>query len=495
MNILIYSVLTLFCFIFLFIIYNYAKGLKDSPREIWFLLVAKLIEYAAYGASNMTFVLYLSQDCGLGDIEAGSFIGTWSTFLTLLSILVGSVVDAIGIKKTLLLGVVFLFFGRIVIPFSNTIWLVTIFSFIPVAVGNAILGPVLSVGIKKYTTPVSSALGFGLYYTLMNVGFALGGYIFDKLRTVFGEHGAYKILGISLSTYQLIFLSCFLLTIPSFIMFLFMRDGIYMNEEAKIEQEAKTNVSSPLYKRFYESIQTSFVDTIKIMKESFTEKSFWVYLFILSIFVFIKLIFYHFHYTFPKYGIRVLGDGVKIGNIYGILNPVMIIFLVPLISHFTKKIKSYYLLLIGTTISATSIFIAAIPETYFSSLLGTWFGDLVLVEWLELRPESQNPVLFSLLFFIVVFTIGEAIWSPRLFQFSAEIAPKGREGTYLALSYLPYFFAKMIAGPLSGFLISIYVPANAKVFPDHYMIWIWIGLMSVITPIGLILSKNQFKLN
>ena len=77
---------------FLFILWNYAKGLKDSPREIWVLFAAKLIEYAAYGASNMAFVLYLSKDCGLDDVSAGSYIGVWSTLMTCISILVSSVV-------------------------------------------------------------------------------------------------------------------------------------------------------------------------------------------------------------------------------------------------------------------------------------------------------------------------------------------------------------------------------------------------------------------
>ena len=50
------------------------------------------------------------------------------------------------------------------------------------AIGIAIMGPVLSVGIKYFTTPETSALGFGMFYTLMNVGWAIGAYIFDTIR-------------------------------------------------------------------------------------------------------------------------------------------------------------------------------------------------------------------------------------------------------------------------------------------------------------------------
>ena len=240
-------------------------------------------------------------------------------------------------------------------------------------------------------------------------------------------------------------------------------------------------------------IRKSFYETILIMKTVFMEKPFWIYLFMLGILVFVKLVFYHFNYTFPKYGIRVLGEGAKVGSIYGILNPVIIIFLVPLIAYFTKKVKSYSMLIVGTLLSTVSIFLAAIPVNFFEPLQGTLFGQFILVDWLELSVEKQNPILFGIILFIVIFSIGEAIWSPRLMQFSAEIAPIGKEGTYISLSYLPYFLAKMIAGPMSGWLIATYTPEGTKFYPNHYMIWIWIGGVSALSPIGLLVFRKLFK--
>ncbi len=479
---------------FLFILWNYAKGLKDSPREIWVLFAAKLIEYAAYSASNMAFVLYLSKDCGLDDVSAGSYIGVWSTLMTCISILVGSVVDAIGIKKTLLIGMSAMLFGRLTMPFTNQLYIATLFAFIPVAIGNALLIPVLSVGIKKFTTPKSTALGFGLFYTLMNVGFAFGGYIFDKVREIFGEHtlNPIPLIGLEISTYQIIFLVSFILTIPSLLLILSMRDGIAMNTDGKITLSAKRQTDSNSISSMYREVKNSSKDTLSIMKTVFLEKSFWIYLFMLGILVFVKLVFYHFNYTFPKYGIRVLGEGAKVGTIYGILNPVIIIFLVPLIAHFTKTIKSYFMLIAGTLVSSASIFIAALPSYWFESLVPTWLGKLILVDWLELSPDRQNPIILGLVFFIVLFTVGEAIWSPRLMQFSAEIAPSGKEGTYIALSYLPYFLAKMIAGPMSGWLVATYTPEGATSYPDHYMIWIWIGGMTALSPLGLVVFRKLF---
>ena len=91
-----------------------------------------------------------------------------------------------------------------------------------------------------------------------------------------------------------------------------------------------------------------------------------------------------------------------------------------------------------------------------------------------------------------VFTIGEAIWSPRLMQFMAEVAPKGKEGTYISLSYIPYFASKLFVGPLSGWLVATYVPEGQESYPNHYWVWVWIGGMAVISPLGLLIFRSLF---
>ncbi|HOB70432.1 MAG TPA: hypothetical protein PKM18_01475, partial [bacterium] len=226
---------------------------------------------------------------------------------------------------------------------------------------------------------------------------------------------------------------------------------------------------------------------------------------------------------FPKYGIRVLGEGAKIGNIYGVLNPVLIVFLVPIVASFTKKTKSYTMLVIGSAISSLSCFLAIIPGKVFEGLTNTVLGEIIFIKWLGMADTMEKlmenppvPEYWSLIFFFLIFTIGEAIWSPRLMQFTAEIAPKGKEGTYIALSILPFFLAKFVVGPMSGLLVNAYTPVVDKIDPatgqvmldaagkamqvvgdisNHYMVWIWIGGMALVTPIGLLLFKKVFTKN
>ena len=249
----------------------------------------------------------------------------------------------------------------------------------------------------------------------------------------------------------------------------------------------------PIADRLMLVVRESAQATGRLLKTNFSERPFWIYLFMLAVLVFVRLTFFIFHVAFPTYGIRYFGAGAKVGGLFGVLNPVMIVFLVPLISVLTQKVRSYNMLLVGTAMSSGAVFLCFIPDSVSLMLGQTWFGELVYDRWLEVPFGQRDPFYIALILFIIVFTIGEAIWSPRLMQFSAEIAPRGREGSYIALAILPYFMGKALAGGMSGFLLTNYTPEEAHSYPDHLLFWAWIGGMAIISPIGLVVFRKLFN--
>lgn len=493
------------------IVWSYAKGLRESPRDLWLLFGYKFVEYSAYGAMNLAVILWLSADCGLSDLAAGSFISAWSICLSVVSMFAGALVDTIGIRKTMILSVGFLIFSRTTLVFLTNPVLVFIFAFIPLAIGFAIVAPIISVAIKRYTTKEGAALGFGLFYVIMNLAFAVGGVFFDWCRDSYGardtsgkiidENAGIMLLGHHFSTYQMIFLFGLGATCISLLLTWFVREGVEMTEEGVVIHPEVVHGSS------LEGIRKGAVDTWRMITSTIQERFFWVYMGLLSLTLFVRFIFFHFHYTFPKYGIRVLGEGAKIGSIYGVLNPVLIVFLVPLVAMLTKKTSSYKMMIWGSAISSLACFLAVMPASWFVGLTGNVFGELIFIRWLGMAPDMASllanppvPEYWPLIFFILAFTIGEAIWSPRLMQFTAEIAPKGKEGTYIALSVLPFFVAKFFVGPMSGWLVNAYTPVDAEgkalvFYPDHHMVWIWIGGVAMLSPIGMLVFRSWFLRN
>jgi MFS family permease len=572
---------------FLGMVGYYVLGLRGSPRELYLMFFTKVTEYSAYGAASVVMVKYLSQDVllngqSLGDTDAYLFYGVWSLTATIITIMVGSVCDTIGIKKCLLIGAFMLLIARFIMPMSQDLGIVSVFGFLPLAFGFAITGPVLKVGIKRFTTVTSATLGFGLFYTLMNVGFFIGAEIADWFRATYSDTGTVAFLGIDaleITTYQAIIGVGFLINIPDLLAILWMRDGAEMTEEGfvihaqnqigtaeltqgltnSVDERVQTMFSelkrfvaglvicfaigyllyilsvhtwmlatvvpigryiwaiftvatlivlsgliyatlslvgtrSPgqTFDRVMKSVRDATEGTVEQLKENFTEKAFWVYMGMLAILVFVRLTFYIFHVMFPTYAIRVFGADFPVASIFGSLNPAMIVFLVPLIAMLTTKVSSYKMLLIGTFVSAGSVFICFMPESMAQGLADTWFGEWILDYWLEAPEGNRDPFLISLVTFIIVFTVGEAIWSPRLMQFSAEIAPIGKEGAYIALAMLPYFLGKMGATIVSEQLTTNYFNASQVAYPDHTLSWLWIGSMAMLSPIGLMIFAKTF---
>ena len=196
---------------------------------------------------------------------------------------------------------------------------------------------------------------------------------------------------------------------------------------------------------------------------------------------------------FPTYAMRVFGDDFPIASIFGSLNPAMIIFLVPLISSLTINIRSYTMLILGTVVSGASVFLCFLPDSIAMAIGNTWLGTWIFDYWLEVPLGNQDPFLVSLVVFIIIFTIGEAIGSPRLMQFSAEIAPKGKEGAYISLAILPYFLGKIGATVMADQLTGLYFSEDMVNYPDHELSWAFIGFMALLSPLGMIVFRNTFN--
>ncbi len=468
--------------------------LRGAPRELWVIYVAKLLEIISYGLMSMTVTLWLSSDLGLTDTAAGDTVAIWSTLITLVTLLVGSLVDSIGIRRSFLLGFIVCLLTRGII-FSTTIkWLAIPFGLMVMAVGEAMMVPVMTAGVKKYSNVKQRSMAFSMYYVLMNVGFLLAGLIFDELRSTLGEYGSYSvpILNWTISTYRTIFLVGFLVTIPGLLFtWLFLRPGVTMTEGGlKIESEkpryADVNVLVAMYRLVTETAR----DTIRIFVSVWKEKNFYKFLLFLTLVVFIRLVFYHMHFTFPKYGIRELGEGAPVGRLWSVLNPGIIILLVPIIGALSQKITSYTMIAVGTTLAAAPVFLLAMPPEWFQPLADGWLGSFIAHTWLGVEG-AVNPLYVSITLFVVIFSVGEAFWSPRLYEYTASIAPKGKVGSYMALSLLPYFVAKLGVGFMSGRLLEAFCPATGP--RNSQALWLIIACMAAICPIGIISLRKYVR--
>jgi hypothetical protein len=199
---------------------------------------------------------------------------------------------------------------------------------------------------------------------------------------------------------------------------------------------------------------------LSAMKEVFGDRFFPRFLLMLALLSLVRMMFQHMHFTWPKYVTRMQGESFPVGTVWSI-NSMMIIVLAPLGTALTRHRKPLQVLLVGAFISSVSPFVLC-------------FG-------------STMPYQLGM---IVVLTIGEALWSPRLYEYNVSIAPRGREATYVSLASLPYFLAKFLVGPTSGYLLARFVPEQGP--RDPAVLWAIIGASTVIGPIGILMLRRHF---
>jgi proton-dependent oligopeptide transporter, POT family len=177
----------------------------------------------------------------------------------------------------------------------------------------------------------------------------------------------------------------------------------------------------------------------------------------------VQTLFAHNWLTLPQYTNRAF-TGVVSENFefFVNFNPLLIFILAPMVAALTIKKDTYKMMILGTFVMAAPTFI------------------LVL-----------GPNIFTLFGYLVIMTIGEAMWQPRFLQWIAEIAPKGMTGIYMGIGQFPWFLTKIITSLYSGWFLMQYCPEG--VAPENMnteTMWLIYGFIAIASPIGLLLARK-----
>jgi len=468
--------------------------LKGAPRELWLTFAIKFLGITAYKVTNLTLVLWLSSDFGYSDQKALGLVVAWSLSMTVFTLLVGSLTDAVGLRKTFFLGVWLCLVARTVMVFTTVKWLAVAGGLVPLAMGEALGTPVLIAAVRRYSNTRQRSVSFSLFYTIMNVGFLLASFIFDYIRQGLGEHGhlTLPLVNTTLTTYRTLFFVSLIVEVTLLPFVYFLRRGAEATDEGlKLTPVQAKYPQANLWNSFRFSVRDSVRDTARLFGGLLQQAGFYKLIAFLMLIAFLKLIFMMMDYVYPTFGIRELGPGAPVGRVSAI-NNILIILLAPLIGALTQRFTAYTMVVVGGAISAASVFIMALPAAWFeplaNGLLGQWVGH----GYLRLTGAVHPYYVMSFLF-VVLLSFGEAFYSPRVYEYAAAIAPKGQEASYGALSYVPFLLAKMLAGTVSGALMAKYCPALGV--RDSAIMWLVIALAAAIAPVGLILLRRFIRVH
>ncbi len=409
--------------------------------------------------------------------------------MTIFTLLVGSLTDAIGLRKTFFVGVWICIFARAVMVFATVKWLALACGLIPLSLGEALGTPVLVAAMRRYSSTKQRSMSFSIFYAIMNGGFLVAAVLFDYLRRHMGEHGqlTLPLINTTVSTYRTLFLISLSVEFLMLPFIWFLRPGAEMTDEGvKITPPVSKYPGAGLVSSFTLTVRDSARDTVRLFAGLLQQSGFYKLIAFLMLIAFLKLIFMVMDYVFPTFGIRELGEGAPVGKVNAI-NNILIIPLAPFVGALTQRFTAYRMVIVGGIISAASVFIMALPPVWFQSMAGT--GAVAwLSHWYLGLDGPVHPYYVMSFFFVLVLSIGEAFYSPRVYEYAAAIAPKGREASYGALSYVPFLLAKLFVGTVSGTLLAKYCPATGP--RNSAMLWLVIALSATIAPVGLIFLRR-----
>ncbi len=172
--------------------------LGGYSRTFWVANTLELFERFAYYGSKAILAVYIAEQVGLGSQTATFFAGSvFNTLLYLLPPLAGTLVDRYGFKRSLMacfaiFSMGYFLIGLAGLPMGQPLvqavgvkaW--TLMALIITAIGGSLIKPSIVGTVARTTNEETKAVGYSIYYTLVNFGGAIGPIIALTVRESVG---------------------------------------------------------------------------------------------------------------------------------------------------------------------------------------------------------------------------------------------------------------------------------------------------------------------
>jgi len=380
-------------------------------------------------------------------------VGFLTAGITLSMLLLGATVDWVGLRRALLIAMVFILGGRILLTLSpgmgepglwNGAHIWSMMGIMGIIIGYGIYQPAAYAGVKQLTTAKTAAMGYAMLYALMNLGGFLPGLISPPVRKASGITGVFWVyVGITIVGLGVVY---FVMTKKA------MKAALdQVKAEGGPEEEEKDEFDGMSFKEKMNHYLRNF--PLRDMR----------FLFFIFILIPVQTLFAHNWLTLPQYTSRAFEGFVSDNFEFFVnLNPILIFILTPIVTALTSQKDTYKMMIIGT-------FVMGAPTLFLV------FG----------------PSIYTLMAYLIFMTIGEAMWQPRFLQWVAEIAPKNMTGIYMGIGQFPWFLTKIVTALYSGWFLMQYCPSETP--PSQLnteTMWLIYAGIALISPVGLILARK-----
>jgi POT family proton-dependent oligopeptide transporter len=406
-------------------------------RPFWVANITEIFERLSYYGAFASLALYLQEKLNFSTEQTGTLTGIFGGMVWFLAIFGGAAADRLGFRRALSVAYLILAAAYFLIGSIGASWLAPVRNAVPLGlfVGFILILPALGVSLVKPcvvgTTARASkenvrSIGYSIYYTMVNIGGALGPYCASWAHRHLGVENVYRVA--ALSVFLMFFVVLF-----------------FFREPRKASDAPPPSIATVVrnfcvvvgnHRLVLPVLGIALLLRMGMLVLPFTVP-WWIWIGLLALVLAGVSRFMWFLVLFTGYWVVFWQQYISLpGYIHGYINAkadvelilvtdgVTVICLTLAVNYLIRKIPAFQAVILGTLITAVA-----------------W---LILAFW----PTTSGAVLS-----IFVLALGEITQQPRYYEYISRLAPPGQQGTYMGFAFLPIGIGSLIGGWFGGMLI------------------------------------------
>ena len=418
---------------------TFSERLQDIrtgfERPFWIANITEIFERLAYYGAFASLALYLQEKLNFSTEQTGTLTGIFGGMVWFLAIFGGAAADRLGFRRALstaylILGAAYFLIGSI-----GASWLAPVRNVVPlgVFVGFILMLPAIGIALVKPSVVGTTAraskenvrsIGYSIYYTMVNIGGALGPLFASWAHRHLGVENVYRVVALGV-------VSMF------FVVVLFFR-------EPRRTGDAPPPSIATVARNFCVVVGNARLVLPVLLVALLLRIALWLrpnwsvpwwiwaamavlvlagisrFMWFLVIFTGYWVVFWQQYISLPGYIHSYINPNADVEMIL-VTDGLTVICLTLVVGYLTQKIPPFPAVILGSVITSLSWVILA------------------------LRPTVWGAVLA-----LFVLALGEITQAPRYYDYISRLAPAEQQGTYMGFAFLPIGIGSLIGGWFGG---------------------------------------------
>ncbi len=425
-----------------------APARSGFPATFWVANVMELFERAAYYGMNSVLAVYLTRSAAEGGLGfAEDSVGFLQSIVYaatyVIPILGGALADRYGYRRMLMVAFSLMAAGYFAAGYTST-YATVFLSLLVMGVGSGLFKPIISGTIARTTDESNSALGFGIYYWMINLGAFLAPLVVSVLK---GFSWQYVFVASSAYTGLMLLPTLFAYKDPP-------RPpstktlGEVLSGAAEVLADSRFMLMIVVYSGFWILYFQNFGSVLWYLRDFIdgTPVS-------AAITAALAAVGLDWRFTFDAEHVTVINAGT-------------IILLQVVVSKVVKAWKP-------------------LPTMVTGMIFGAFGFALLAV--------SQNPWVF--IAGIAIFSIGEMTAHPKYYSFVGLVAPADRKAVYMGYAFLYGVVGSLLGSSFGAFIYArVMKPVVGTPEAGATALWFWgmFAVLDIVAALGLIWFSRRF---